>query len=55
MGLIGDSEEKLQMLVTNVQEQCRMKGLKINQSKTEVMGVTKRNESLAVNINIEGV
>ena len=50
MVLIADSEEKLQSLVINLHDHCRMKGLKINRSKTEVMGVTKRNESLPVNI-----
>ena len=55
MVLIADSEEKLQSLVTNLHDQCRMKGLRINRSKTEVMGVTKRNESLPVNITVEGV
>ena len=55
MVLITDSEEKLQRLVSCLHEQCRIKGLRINRSKTEVMGVTKRNESLVMNINIEGV
>ena len=53
MVLITDSEEKLQRLVSCLHEQCRIKGLRINRSKTEVMGVTKRNESLVMNINIE--
>ena len=43
------------MLPTNLHVQRRMKGLKINLSKIEVMGVTERNESLAVNIYVEGV
>ena len=42
------------MLPTNLHVQRRMKGLKINLSKIEVMGVTERNESLAVNINSTG-
>ena len=36
-------------------EQCRIEGLKINKSRTDVKGVTKSRERLAVNINIEGV
>ena len=55
MVLLADTEEKLQRLMDELNEQCRIKGLKINKSKTEVMGVTKRRERLDVNISIEGV
>ena len=55
MVLLADTEEKLQRLMDELTEQCRIKGLRINKSKTEVMGVTKRRERLPVSINIEGV
>ena len=45
----------MQRLVTNLYEQCRIKVLRINKSKTAVMEVTKKKESLASSINVEGV
>ena len=54
MVLLEDTGEKLQRLMGVLKEQCRMKGLKINYSKTEVMSVTKRRERPSVNINIQG-
>ena len=39
--LIADSEEKLQRLTSQLQDECRAKRLRINKSKTEEMGVTK--------------
>ena len=55
MVLLADTEENMQRLMNKLNEQCRMMGLKVNKSKTEVMGVTRRRERLAININIEGV
>lgn len=52
--LLADSEEKLQALVDRMQERCQRKGLKINNRKTETMGVTKRRQRLNVRILIEG-
>ena len=37
MVLIADSEEKLQDLVSNLDEECRRMGLKINIDKTEAI------------------
>ena len=54
MVLIADSEEKLQRLISKLHEECNAKGLRINKSKTEVMGITKRTERLTVRTNIEG-
>ena len=54
MVLIADSEDKLQILVNKLLEECRRRGLRINKAKTEVMGVTKRSERLPVTISIEG-
>lgn len=52
--LIADSEEKLQRLVDKLVESCERKGLRININKTEVMGITKRQERLVVNVQIQG-
>ena len=54
MVLIGDAEEKLQNLLNSLYEERREKGLKINICKTEMIGESKRNESLSVNIKIVG-
>lgn len=51
--LIADSAEKLQRLVDKLVESCNRKELRIN-NKTEVMGTTKREERLVVNIQIQG-
>ncbi len=50
---MADSEEKLQMLVDRLDEECRRWGLKINMTKTECMGTFKRDRR-NVNINIRG-
>ena len=55
MVLIADSEGKLQRLIDEPQDKCLEKGLRINRSKTEVMGITKRNELLPVNVTMEGI
>ena len=55
MVMIADSEGKLQILIDKLHEKCLEKGLRINRSKTEVMGITKRNELLPVNVTMEGV
>lgn len=54
--LIADSEEKLQRLIDELQRACRDRGLTINlgPGKTEVMGLTKRNEDMPINITLEG-
>lgn len=52
--LVADSEEKLQRLVSELQESCERRGFKINCKKTEVMGITKRRERLRVRINVQG-
>lgn len=52
--LLAESEEKLQNLIDALTESCGRKGLKININKTEVMGITKRNERLRVRIIVQG-
>lgn len=52
--LIADTEEKLQRLVDRLDVECRGVGLRINIGKTEVMGMTKREERLRVNVNVGG-
>ena len=52
---LADTEVKLQRLMDALSEQNRMKGLKVNKNKTEVIGVTKTRKRLAVNINVEGI
>lgn len=47
--VIADSEEKLQRLIEKLGEACERRGLKINIRKTEVMGITKRQERIEVN------
>ena len=51
--LVADTEEGLQRLVDALQEACNRKGLKINTSKTEVMGIQKGDQRLPVNIRLE--
>ena len=51
--LIADTERKLQRLVGKLNEECNKYGLKINISKTEVMGLTKRAGQLPVSISLE--
>ena len=51
--LVADTEEKLQRLVNRLQEACNRKGLKINVNKTEVMGISKGDQRLPVNISLE--
>ena len=55
MVLFTDTDENLQRLIDELNEQCRVKELKINKSRMEVMGMTKRRKMLAMKINIEGV
>ena len=50
--LIADSNEKLQELITTLDEECERKGLRINFGKTEVMGITKRRERIDVQIRL---
>ena len=52
--LIADSEAKLQGLVNELETSCREKGLKINKTKTETMGITKVKEGIRVRINVQG-
>lgn len=46
--LVADSEERLQMLVDRLDEECIRRGLKINVAKTECMGTTKKKDRLNV-------
>ena len=55
MVLISDSEEKLQVLMQKLSEECTKMGLKINESKTESMGITKASGRLPVNITLDGL
>ena len=50
--MIVGSEEKLQELVSKLDEECRRMGLKINIGKTEAMGVTEASGRLPVYIRI---
>ena len=52
--LIADSQAKLQQLIDGLDTACRRKGLKINISKTESMGITKKKEQLRVAVNLDG-
>ena len=47
--LIVDTEEKLQELIV-----ARGLGINVGPGKTEVMGLTKRNQDLSVNIMLGG-
>ena len=51
--LIANTEIKLQRLVGKLDEECKKYGLKINISKTDVMGLTNRASQLPVSINLE--
>ena len=51
---IVDSEKNMQSLVNRLHEECRVMGLRISKSETEVLRVAKRKESLPVNANVEG-
>lgn len=51
--LIADPEEKLQRLNDKLGESCE-RGLRISIRKTEVMGITKSQERLVVNVQIQG-
>ena len=55
MVLLEDTEEQLRRTMDELNDQCRIKGLKINKSGTKVIGGTKRRERLAVSINIKSV
>ena len=50
--LIADHNEKLQELTTALDVACERRGLRINFSKTEVMGITKRREGIDVEISL---
>ena len=54
--LIADTQEKLQELVNALKGACEERGMEINvgPGKTEVMGLTKRNEDLNVNVTLDG-
>ena len=52
MVMMAETEEGLQDLMDKLSEECRKLGLRINVSKTEVMGVTKRRERLPVSITL---
>ena len=54
--LIEDTQEKLQELVSALKRECEERGMEISvgPGKTEVMGLTKRNEDLTVNILLDG-
>ena len=54
--LIADTQEKLQELVSALERACEARGMEINvgPGKTEVMGLTKRNEDLRVRITLGG-
>ena len=54
--LIADTQEKLQELVSALERACEARGMEINvgPGKTEVMGLTKRNEDLRVRIMLGG-
>ena len=49
-----NSEEKLQELVSKLDEECRRRDSKINSGKTEAIGVTKANGILPVIIRTAG-
>ena len=54
MVMIAETEDGLQALMVKLKEECRELGLRINISKTEVMGVTIRRERLPVSITVAG-
>ena len=54
MVMIAETEEELQTLIDKLKEECRKLGLRINISKTEMLGVTKRRERLLVNVTRAG-
>ena len=50
--LIPDTADKLKRLVEKLDVECNRVGLNINIGKTEVMGVTKREEEIKVKVVI---
>ena len=50
--MIPDTADKLQRLVEKLDVECNRVGLNINIGKTEVMGVTKREEEIKVKVVI---
>lgn len=53
--LVGDSEEKLQRLVTEFGMVCYNRKLKVNADKSKVMRVSRQNDQRELNIRMNGV
>ena len=52
--LVTDTENKLRRLIRSLNEASVRKGLKMNKKKTEVIVITRKDESPRTNIVIEG-
>ena len=52
--LVADSEEKLDILIKTLVQSSENRGLKLNTSKTKVMLISKKAESVPINIIING-
>ena len=50
--LIADTNQKLQEMITALDEECRKRRLRINFAKTEVMRSTKRRGRVSVEVDL---